>query len=92
MAWQAMRVMRRFTPVDLMTTAEIGEDNIRKYLKGLSRAGVVRLVKKRQPGIPGSRDLWMLVRDTGPKPPLVRKDGVYDQNTRNVYPYPEVQS
>lgn len=85
-AWQAMRVMRRFTVTDLVTTSGIGEDNCSKYVRRLARAKFLRLSKARACGVPGSCHVWLLVRDSGPRAPILRTDGtVYDPNTRTVH-------
>lgn len=86
--WQAMRIMRaRFTTGDLLTTAQTSESAVHKYCRGLARAGFLRLVQARVSGRPGSRDVWALVRDTGPTAPIRRKDNsaVYDPNTGVVW-------
>ena len=85
--WTSMRVMRRFTTGDLITTAEAGETAVQKYVKALHQAGYLRLQTARVSGRPGSRDIWALVRDTGPLAPIRRRDGsgVYDANTQAVW-------
>ena len=85
--WQSMRVMRRFTTANLQATAEAGESAVRKYLMALRQAGYVRLVQARSSGHAGSRDVWALVRDSGPAAPIRRADGsgVYDPNTGALY-------
>lgn len=86
-AWQAMRVLRRFTTADVIMTAEVGESACRKYLRGLALTGFVALERERVSGRAGSRDVWRLVRDTGPKAPIRRWDGtgVYDPNTGDAW-------
>lgn len=82
--WQSMRIMRaRFTTGDLLTTADTSISAVHKYCRALGRAGFLRLVQARVSGRPGSRDVWALVRDTGPLAPIRREDGsgVYDPNT-----------
>lgn len=82
-AWQSMRMMQRFTTADLMTTGSINSDNARKYVRRLADAGYLRVAKAGVSGRPGSRTLWLLIRDTGPVPPIVWADGrVYDGNTK----------
>lgn len=85
--WQSMRIHRRFTAPDLMTTAEAGETAVHKYLKALHAAGYLRLAQPRVSGRPGSFDLWALVRDSGPLAPIRRRDGsgVFDPNTQQVW-------
>ncbi len=85
--WQSMRVMRRFSTANLQATAEAGESAVRKYLMALRRAGFVILVQERVSGRPGSRDVWALVRDSGPAAPIRRHDGsgVYCPNTDKLH-------
>lgn len=87
-AWQAMRVMRRFTSADILVTAAVGESALHKYLQLLGRTGYIRLAQPRVSGRPGSRHVWAMVRDTGPVAPIRRKDGtgVFDRNTCKVWP------
>lgn len=86
--WQSMRVLRRFTTADLLTTAACGQSQVHKYCRALARTGYLRLHLARVSGRPGSRDVWLLVRDSGPEAPIRRQDGsgVYDPNTRAVHP------
>lgn len=82
--WQSMRIMRaRFTAADLVSTGSASESAVHKYCRALARAGFLRLVQARVSGRPGSRDVWALVRDTGPAAPIRREDGtgVFDPNT-----------
>lgn len=85
--WQSMRIMRRFTSADLMTTSEAGETAVQKYVRALAAAGYLRLVQARVSGRPGSRDVWLLLRDSGPLAPIRRRDGtgVFDSNTHQVW-------
>lgn len=86
--WQAMRMLRTFSVADLEVTAEAGKSVAERYVRALSAAGFLRLVRPRVSGRAGSRNVWQLVRDTGPLPPIRRKDrsGVFDQNTQEAYP------
>lgn len=85
-AWQSMRVLRRFGAADLVTTGEISLPNARKYMRGLVRGGFIRLVQPRRAGLPGESDIYLLVRDTGPRAPVLRTNGqVYDINTDTVH-------
>lgn len=86
-AWQAMRILRRFTLPQVEMSAEIGESNLQRFVRALTRSGFLRLDRARQLGIPASCNVYRLVRDTGPKAPIVGNDGcVYDENTRTLYP------
>jgi hypothetical protein len=69
--------------------AEIGKDNILKYLKALAAVGVVECIRDRDSGRSMGHKLWRLVRDLGPVRPLTWKDGrVFDPNTNTVIERP----
>lgn len=78
--WQSMRKLRRFTAGDLEAVAEAGKGNVRRYVKELADAGYLRCVQPVQSGTPGGHAVWQLARDTGPVPPRISADGVYDAN------------
>jgi hypothetical protein len=85
--WLSMRILRRFTMPQACATAGLTEDNARRYLIGLERAGFVRVVLENDSGKAGSFKTYALVKDTGPSAPILRKDGsTYDRNTRTVFP------
>lgn len=83
--WQAMRIMRRFSLPELVTTTTppVAYKTAAKYVARLRRCGYVRLTQPRHLGQPGSRDQLALVRDTGPAAPIPRHQAVavYDPNT-----------
>ncbi len=84
-AWEAMRILRQFTSADLATTAEIGADNCKDYLHGLSVHGYIALARPVANGQPGGHALWRLIKNTGPHAPRLHADGfLYDPNTRQV--------
>ena len=81
-AWQAMRIMRRFTRADILTTSAIAQSNLDKYVRGLIATGFLDVAQNRLSGRPGSRDVLRLRRDNGPRPPLLHNDGsMTDPNT-----------
>ncbi len=81
-AWQSMRIMRRFTHADILTTAAINKSNLGKYITGLLRCNFIDLAQPRVNGRPGSNDVLRIARDNGPRPPILHKDGsMTDPNT-----------
>lgn len=88
-AWTAMRIFKVFTAAQIQATAEVGQDNLGKYLKALHRAGYLTLLRHRRNGSAGGHALWHLVRDSGPTAPIVRNDrtGVHDPNSGAVHPF-----
>jgi hypothetical protein len=85
--WLAMRQLIRFDIPTLVMTTESAKSGIAVFVYKLSRAGYLR--KQRIPtgkGLRGCKFIWQLVRDTGPKPPITRRNGnVRDQNTGKEY-------
>jgi len=78
--WQSMRILRTFPLPDLVATAEAGHDNVKKYVRGLETAGIVRMVR-RPTGHKGGHAHYHLMRDLGPHAPRLRIDGTtYDPN------------
>lgn len=85
-AWQSMRVMRRFTSAQVEATAEIASDNLKRYMRGLVAGGYLRIDVPRVSGRPGSFNVYLLVRNTGPRSPILWTDGrVYDPNDDEIY-------
>jgi len=81
-AWHSMRMLRQFTISDLVATAEIGVSNVGKYLLALKACGYVRVTSPKRDGVRGGCELYRLVKNTGPKPPRCRSNGMlYDPNT-----------
>lgn len=91
-AWWLMRTTARFTLDELLLTLADGSEcdapgNLRKYLRGLERAGVLKRLKRREPGTaptsPG-HVIWRLARDLGPLAPVWREQSgasaVWDPN------------
>ena len=69
-AWHSMRILRSFTLPDLVKTADIGLNNVTRYVAALTRHGYVRADAKWRGGRPGDFRRYTLVRDTGPSHPL----------------------
>ncbi|GCL64332.1 hypothetical protein [Pseudaquabacterium pictum] len=87
-AWQAMRILRRFTLPQLLTTCPLlAHRTARHYLGRLRRCGYVERVARRMSGVPGSYDTYSLRRNTGPVAPITRKGSLtmYDPNTQDVW-------
>lgn len=89
--WQAMKALPTFDARDIMVSTGIASLNVVKhYLRELARAGYLAVV---QPGTGGrggtlARLRLLASRNTGPRPPAVRKNGVvFDLNqNRQVWP------
>jgi hypothetical protein len=92
-AWWVMRKNRRFTLPDLLTTLADGTQkepagNLGRYLRHLARAGILEIETERvSDGKLTSNGLlsYRLIKDVGPKAPVVRQDGVYDPNAGALY-------
>lgn len=88
-AWNALRVYKVFTAAEIGPVADIGAANLQKYLLALHRAGYLRLERAKRNGRVCGHAVHRLARNSGPRCPIVRTDGsgVYDPNTRTVYPF-----
>lgn len=84
--WTAIRVLGGFSYPDVVMTATAGgdsvsEDEVRKYVQSLVRA---KYVKKCGPGRP-ARFILLPIRNTGPKPLMIQRDGsIFDPNKNAV--------
>lgn len=90
--WRTMRMLRSFTPRDLVAHANtpdvtVTELTARSYCSMLLKAGYLRVVQK---AVPGQRQAtYKFVRNTGPLPPQIQRvKQVYDPNLREVTFYP----
>lgn len=72
--WRSMRVMRRFTIADLCATAEARPWFVANYAAGLIKHGYLLTSSAKA----NRRQVCILARDTGPKPPRPRADGSID--------------
>ncbi|QOX79828.1 hypothetical protein FY034_13100 [Trichlorobacter lovleyi] len=95
--WNAMRIIKQFTPVDLAFNAttdevEIAESEARNYCQALHRAGYLSVKTPAKTGLkgkPGSGQAtrYMLIPTmwTGPQPPQIqRTKQIYDPNLKKV--------
>lgn len=94
-AWRAMQIKGKFTLADLAraavpadSAAQDTRNNVGRYVKALTRAGiVVELPKRTAPSSHGSNGdkRWLLLRDLGRQAPAVRKSGgIFDPNSGAV--------
>lgn len=87
--WNAMKMHKHFTRLDLQMTAEVTDSHAKSYLNALHKAGYVRFLVKVKAGqkSKGRLSRYSLLRNTGKLAPLVRKTGAWDQNEQIFYPF-----
>lgn len=87
--WNAMKMNRTFTRVDMQMTADVTDSHAKDFLCALIKAGYVRFTIKVKAGqkSKGALSRYTLLRDTGCLAPIVRKTGVWDQNQQLFYPF-----
>lgn len=91
--WLAMRQLVRFDMATLVMTAadpkrSPAQRSVVDFVYRLVVAGYLRK-QRASNGLRGGYCLYQLVRDTGPLPPLTRRNGdVFDQNQKQLYPHP----
>ncbi len=81
--WQAMRIMRFFTPSDIAQTSEVTAEYAMTFINLLRRAGYIR----RQPGDTGLFAQHQLLRNSGPHAPRhwSKERKVFDINRGEHY-------
>ena len=94
--WRALRMLRTATIPEVLCLARAGDENaannnVRKYLRALEKAGYVVRDARRVPGTaPTSNGFarFILVENTGAKAPVYsnRKGHLYDPNTGKEFP------
>jgi len=95
-AWWVMRRRGVFTLPELLETVADGAQkdaasNLGKYLRALTRAGILTMEPRRQPGCSLTSNGYLRYRlalDLGIKPPVwrVTRNAVYDPNGDKAYP------
>ncbi|MGL6612328.1 hypothetical protein ACSZN8_00040 [Aeromonas caviae] len=85
--WNAMKIERFFTTIDLCITTDASTRHACRYVVKLERAGYLRAVYKVNIKIAGAISRYTLIRDTGSMSPIIRDDGVWDQNEQRLYPF-----
>lgn len=84
--WASMRMLRNFTAVDLVATAEAGPANARKYIIGLVNAGYLIEATPKRNGHRGGHAVYRLVRDSGPRAPRLQSNGqTWDPNNHDLH-------
>lgn len=85
--WRAMRYLKHFALDELVLHARADYKTVYRFVRRLELAGYLRVVQQNRSGQPGSTLQYRLVRDSGPKTPLLRKNGreVFDPNTKQTH-------
>jgi len=94
-AWRALRMLGRASVPDLLERAAMGSEasaanNLQRWLKSLARAGYVAEMARRAPGeslTSNGFKRWILLRNSGPVAPIMRRDGVFDRNHQRLYQF-----
>ncbi len=83
--WSAIRYLKSFSLEDIESTTHQSYPHVRRYVKRLMDAGYLRLVQQGKGG--QQINHYRLARDTGPLPPMPRRNltQVYDPNTKQTY-------
>ena len=88
--WRSMRIVKIFTAPEIARLSTTGavtvtETTAQSYIGILFATGFLAVVEKANPGV-GRKASYRLVRNTGPKPPMIQRvKRVYDPNTRKVH-------
>lgn len=79
--WQVMRFISTFSVADIEAASEESTTNIQAYISYLRRAGYITKINSK--GTP----VFRLKCNTGRLYPIVRRNAIYDQNTRELVPF-----
>ena len=88
--WRSMRMLAKFTPVDLAAhstteTVKVTENTAQSYCTMLLATGYLRVVQKANPAA-SKKAIYRLIRNDGPKPPMIQRvKQVFDPNTGKTY-------
>lgn len=72
--WDTIRALPEFTLVSLSARLSMSESTVKDYLRGLVKAGYVRVVEKRKQ-VAYSVAVYALVRDSGVEAPRINRKG-----------------
>jgi len=88
--WRSMRILKRFDLATIWAASgtedhQVAREEIKTYILFLARAGYLKKTGE------GEKAVYMLVRYTGPKAPMIQRiKQVYDQNLKAVvWPHPD---
>lgn len=85
--WRSMCILKQFTYRDLVETATIPipEGTAKAYCRTLLATGYLKVLRKAEP-TKGQIALYSLIRQSGPKSPMVQRvKRVFDPNTGEVF-------
>lgn len=88
--WRSMRMLKSFNARDLALhsstpTITVTENTAKSYCAMLFATGFLRVLQRANPG-KGQLAVYRLIRNDGPKPPMIQRvKQVYDPNTQRVY-------
>lgn len=88
--WRSMRMLGTFSVVDLVLhsstpSTQVKDGAVQSYCSMLLTTGYLCVRQKSDP-VKGRRAIYSLVRNTGPKPPMIQRvKQVYDPNTGEVF-------
>ena len=82
-AWRAMRILKCFSARAIEAHSGAHLENIKSFIYALRQSGFLAITHEARPDNPAR---YLLVRNSGPRSPLVRRDKhVFDPNTGTAY-------
>lgn len=93
LVWNSLRINRTTTAATIESVTGCSPKSIKNYLAELEKSGYIRGRRVSKHLSPkdraGTETCWHLIRDTGPKAPIGRRDSkaCWDQNEQKLYPY-----
>lgn len=84
--WNNMKIARKFTVADLLSTVSVAKTSAQEYVNKLLKAGYLEVIRPKQ-YFPNSEPKYLLIRDTGRLSPQVLSEGCWDRNQEKLYQY-----
>jgi hypothetical protein len=90
--WNSLKILTKCSTDQLLMTSNASLKSIDKYLSALEKSGYVKCINRRKNSngkyqVMGKYRVYMLLNNTGRLYPIVRKDGCWDQNKQQLYPF-----
>ena len=91
--WQAIRFLNSFSVDEVMAASEQTRSNVNRYISSLVQYGYVVKTRKQRVDSshkrPSTPNRYLLVNSTGRLYPIVRAQGLWDQNRKVLIPPPQ---
>lgn len=94
--WQSMRILNEFDAGQVASTANVSLSSARAYISNLKKCGYIFVVQHapRHGTVidrAGESTLYKILKNTGPKRPIPKTNGLFDTNLNTLVKFKEVK-